>query len=94
MTRYIDYYTYKTLTKEQYLEELNKEMMGRVYLRTKQLQEAIKSCTTIYTCMGQNVPSCKEVTEESIAGKNSQNTRITLNSLRKSKLKSSLKTPD
>jgi hypothetical protein len=59
MTRYIDYYTYKTLTKEQYLEALNKEVMGRVYLRTKQLQEAIKDCTTVYTC--------EEVTEGSTA---------------------------
>jgi hypothetical protein len=45
----MNYNTYKTLSVEQYLEELKQEKDRRVYQRTKSLQEALQGYTQMYT---------------------------------------------
>jgi len=46
------------ITIRQYLEDVNREMMGRVYLRTKQLQLALKGIERIHwaDCSWEEVP--------------------------------------
>lgn len=45
----MNYSTYKTVPTEQYLEDIKQERDRRVYLRTKQLQEALQGYTQTYT---------------------------------------------